>query len=163
MHPNLQIKHNVDTVSSNSVKAQMPHPTLTRVKGGPTHKQVKMVLRELTANLMVVSCSWGHTKGHLGQHKDPAIYLARNGALFDVPTAKPPAYPFVPARATAPQCEELRATNAAACKAWMTYCLVLSITRNQFTAAIINVTTPYWTIQLRVSMASICIRSSHTS
>jgi hypothetical protein len=106
-----------DTVSADSVKAQMPHPTLTRVKGEPMHKQVKVVLRELTANLMAVSCPWGHEKDHLGLLKDPAIYLARNGALFDIPAAEPPAYPVVPTGATAPQCKELWATNAAACKA----------------------------------------------
>jgi hypothetical protein len=128
-----------DTVSANSVKAQMPHPTLTRVKGEPTHKQVKVVLWELTANLMAVSCPWGHTKGHLGLLQDPAIYLACNGAPFDIPTAKPPAYPVVPSGATAPQRKELQATNAAACKAWTAYRLILSITCNQFAAAIYNV------------------------
>ncbi len=128
-----------DTVSANSVKAQMPHPTLTRIKGEPMHKQVKLVIRELTANLMAVSCPWGHEKGHLGLLQDPIIYLACNGAQFDIPTAKPPAYPTVPTRATAPQCKESQATNAAACKAWTTYCLVLFITRDHFAAAINNV------------------------
>jgi hypothetical protein len=106
-----------DTVSTDSVKAQMPHPTLTCVMGEATHEQVKVVLWELTANLMTVSCPWGHEKGHLGLLQDPAIYLAHNGALFDIPAAKPPAYPVVPAGAIAPQREELQATNAAACKA----------------------------------------------
>jgi hypothetical protein len=129
----------LDTVFANSVKAQMLRPTLTHVKGEPTHKQVKVVLRELTTNLMAVSCPWGHTKGHLGLLQDPAIYLARNRALFNIPTAKPPAYPDIPAGATAPQRKELWATNTAACKAWTTYRLVLSITRNQFAAAINNV------------------------
>jgi hypothetical protein len=62
-----------DTVSADSIKAQMPHTTLTRVLGEPTHKQIKMVIRELTANLMAVSCPWGHSKGHLGLLQDPAI------------------------------------------------------------------------------------------
>jgi hypothetical protein len=101
--------------------------------------QVKVVLRELIANLVAVSCPWGHTKGHLGLLQDPVIYLARNRALFDIPTAKHPACPIVPARATAPQCKELQATNAAVCKAWTTYCLVFSITRDQFAAAINDV------------------------
>ncbi len=81
----------------------------------------------------------GTQKGHLGLLQDPDIYLARNGAAFDIPAAKPPAYPIVPAGATAPQQEELRATNTAARKAWTTYCLVLAITRDQFAAAINNV------------------------
>jgi len=42
-----------DTVSADSIKAQMPHTTLTPVLGEPTHKQIKMVIRELTANLML--------------------------------------------------------------------------------------------------------------
>jgi hypothetical protein len=58
----------------------MLHPTLTRIKGEPTHKQVKLVIQELTANLMAVSCLWGHEKGHLGLLQDPTIYLACNGA-----------------------------------------------------------------------------------
>jgi hypothetical protein len=114
----------------------MLHLILTRIKGEPTHKQVKLVIQELTPNLMAVSCPWGHEKGHLGLLQDPTIYLACNEAQFDIPTAKPPAYPIVPTRANAPQCKELWATNAAAHKAWLTYCLVLSITRDQFAAAI---------------------------
>jgi hypothetical protein len=38
-----------------------------------------------------------------------------------------------------PNAKELQATNAATRKAWMTYCLVLSITRDQFAAAIDDV------------------------
>jgi hypothetical protein len=129
----------LDTVSADSIKAQMPHPSLTRIKGEPTHKQVKIVLRELTAMLMAVSCPWGHEKGHLGLLQDPAIYQARNGATFTIPDAKPPAYPVILVGATAPQCEELHATNAAARKAWRTYRLVLSITCGQFAAAIDDV------------------------
>ena len=71
-----------DTVSADSIKAQMPHPSLTRIKGEPTHKQVKIVLRELTANLMAVSCPWGHDEGHLRLLQDPAIYQACNGAMI---------------------------------------------------------------------------------
>jgi hypothetical protein len=51
-----------DTVSTNSIKAQMPHPILTRVQGEPMHKQLKLILRELTANHMAVSCPWDTTK-----------------------------------------------------------------------------------------------------
>jgi hypothetical protein len=128
----------LDTVSADSVKAQMPHATLTRVKGELTYKQVKVILWELTAKLMAVSCPQGHTKGHLGLLQDPAIYHAHNGALFDIPTARPPAYPVILVRVITPQCKELRSTNTAACKAWTTYRLVLSINRDQFVAAINN-------------------------
>ena len=128
-----------DTVSADSIKAQMPHTTLTRVLGEPTHKQIKMVIRELTANLMAVSCPWGHNKGHLGLLQDPAIYMARNGAAFTIPAAEPPTYPVIPIGATVPQREELCAINIAARKAWATYRLVLAITRDQFAAAINDV------------------------
>jgi hypothetical protein len=128
-----------DTVSADSIKAQMPHTILTRVLGEPTHKQVKMVIRELTANLMAVSCPWGHNKGHLGLLQDPAIYLARNGAAFTIPAAEPPTYPVIPNGANVQQREELRAINIAARKAWATYRLVLAITRDQFAAAIDDV------------------------
>ena len=114
----------------------MPHNILTRVLGEPTHKQIKMVIQELTANLTAVSCPWGHGKGHLGLLQDPTIYTARNGEAFTIPTDKPPAYPVMPNGTTAPQREELRANNIVARKAWATYKLVLSITRDQFAAAI---------------------------
>ena len=114
----------------------MPHNVLTSVLGEPRHKQIKMVIRELTANLMAVSCPWGHGKGHLGLLQDPTIYTARNGEAFTIPDDKPPAYPIMPNGATAPQREELRANNIVACKAWAAYKLVLSITCDQFAAAI---------------------------
>jgi hypothetical protein len=129
----------LDTVSADSIKAQMPHATLTKVLGEPTHKQVKMVIRELTANLMAVSCPWGLNKGHLGLLQDPAIYLARNRAAFTIPANEPTIHPVIPAGATTQAREELRANNIAARKAWATYCLVLAITRNQFAAAINDV------------------------
>ncbi len=49
----------------------------------------------------------------------------------------------MPNGTTAPQREELRATNLVARKAWATYKLVLAITRDQFAAAIDDV---YYTI-----------------
>jgi hypothetical protein len=64
-----------DAVSAKGIKAQMPHPILTCVFGEPTYKQVKTVIRKLSANLMAISCPWGHSKGHLGLLQDPAIYL----------------------------------------------------------------------------------------
>ena len=129
-----------DTVSTtvSRPKCHTPPSHTSNVKGEPTHKQVKIVLWELTANLMAVSCPWGHEKDHLGLLQDPAIYQARNGAAFTIHAAEPPAYPVVPVGA-APQRKELCATNAATRKAWMTYRLVLSITRDQFAAAINDV------------------------
>ena len=123
-----------DTVSADSIKAQILHTTLTRVLGEPTHKQVKMVIRELTTNLMAVSCPWGHNKGHLGLLQDPAIYLAHNSAAFTIPANEPPTYPLIPQAR-----EELRATNISVRNVWATYRLVLAITRDQFAAAIDDV------------------------
>ena len=103
-----------DTVSADSIKAQMPHAILTRVLGEPIHKQVKIVIRELTANLMAVSCPWGHNKGHLGLLQDPAIYLAQNGDVYTIPAAESPTYPVIPNGANVQQREELRSINIAA-------------------------------------------------
>ncbi len=114
----------------------MPHPIFTRVFGKPTHKQVKTVIRKLSANVMAISCPWGHSKGHLGLLQDPAIYLACNGEAFNIPHAEPPAYPVIPAGTTTANHEELRTINMAPCKAWNTYKMVLTITCNQFAAAI---------------------------
>ncbi len=117
----------------------MPHPVLTRVLGEPTHKQLKLILCKLTANLMAVSCPWGHNKGHLGLLQDPALYLAQNGASFDIPAAKPPLYPIVPAGTTAHQCKELWAQNTSEHKVWTTYRLVRAITCYQFASTIADV------------------------
>jgi hypothetical protein len=137
-----------DIVSAKGIKAQMSHPILTRVFGKPIHKQVKMVIRELSANLMAISCPWGHSKGHLGLLQDPAIYLARNGEAFNIPHIEPPAYPVISANTMSAKWEELRATIAATRKAWNTYKMVLAITCNQFMAAIDNV---YYAILDKVS------------
>jgi hypothetical protein len=122
-----------------ALKAQIPHPILTCVFCELTHEQVKMVIRELSANLMAIFCPWGHSKGHLGLRQDPAIYLACNGEVFSIPNIEPPAYTVIPAGAMTTKCKELHATNAAACKARNTFKMVLTITRNQFTAAIKDV------------------------
>jgi hypothetical protein len=53
-------------VSAESIKAQMPHVTLTQILGKPSHCQLKQLEHELTADLMVVPCPWGHNRGHLG-------------------------------------------------------------------------------------------------
>jgi hypothetical protein len=53
------------------------------------------------------------------------------------PHIEPPAYPVIPAGATTANREELCTTNAAICKAWNTYKMVLTITCDQF-AAVIN-------------------------
>jgi hypothetical protein len=64
-----------DTVSAESVWAQMPHGTLTHITGKPTHKQLKILEKELAANIMAIPCPWGHGKGHLGLLQDPVFYL----------------------------------------------------------------------------------------
>jgi hypothetical protein len=58
---------------------------------------------------------------------------------FNIPEIEPPAYPVIPASATTAKREELGATNAAACKAWTTYKMVLTIMHNRFVAAIDDV------------------------
>jgi hypothetical protein len=128
-----------DTISAKGIQAQMPHPILTRVFGEPTHEQVKMVIHELSANLMAIFCPWGHSKGHLGLLQDPAIYLAHNGEAFNIPHNEPPAYPVMPAGATTAKCKELYIINPAARKAWNTHKMVLTITRDRFAAAIDNI------------------------
>ncbi len=130
-------------MSAEGINAQKPHPILTHVFGEPTHKQVKTIIRELLPNLTAIFCPWGHSKGHVGLLQDPAIYLACNGEAFNITNIKPPAYPFIPEGATTTKCEEPRATNAVACKAWNTYEMVLTITHDQFAAAINNI---YYTV-----------------
>jgi hypothetical protein len=129
-----------NTVSTNSIKAQIPHPVLTRVLGEPTHKQLKLILRKLTTNLMAVSCPWGHNKGHPGLLQDPALYLAQNGASFDIPAAEPPLYPVVPAVPPPINARNYRHRTPLHAKhglpTALSYRLVRTITHNQFDAAI---------------------------
>ena len=152
-----------DTVSADSIKAQMPHAILTRVLGEPTHKQVKMVIRELTANLMAVSCPWGHNKGHLELLQDPAIYLARNGDAYTIPAAEPPTYPVIPIGATVQQREELRAINIAAQKHGLpTASSSPSLETSSLPPSTMS-TTPFSMIQRKDSTASTSARWSNTS
>jgi hypothetical protein len=81
---------------------------------------------------MVISCPWGHSKGHLGQLQDPAIYLAHNREAFNIPPNEPPVYPIIPAGTMTAKRKELRAPNAAAHKALNTYKMILTITRDRF-------------------------------
>jgi hypothetical protein len=100
-----------NTVSAKSIKAQMPHITLTRILCEPSHCQFKQLERELTTNLMAVPCPWGHNKGHLGLLQDPVLYLQCNGAAFTIPAAAPPAYPIILDGATTAERKEQRANN----------------------------------------------------
>ena len=59
--------------------------------------------------------------------------------MSNIPNIEPPAYPVIPAGTMTTNRKELRATNTAACKAWNTYKMVLTITHNQFAVAINNV------------------------
>jgi hypothetical protein len=128
-----------DLVSTESIKAQMPHVILTRILGKPSHRQLKQLEHGLTTNLMVVPCPWGHSKGHLGLLQDPVLYLQRNNAAFTISAAAPPGYPIIVAGATTAKHEEQCVNNISACKAWSTYMIVHTITRDQFAASIDNV------------------------
>jgi hypothetical protein len=152
-----------DAVSVKGIKAQMPHLILTCVSGEPTHKQIKTVIHELLANLIAISCPWGHSKSHLGLLQDPAIYLAHNEEAFNIPHVKPPAYPVIPAGATTADREELRDTNAATCKAWNTYKMVLTITRDHLRRQSTTSTMLFLTTPPKVSMPSISAPLSCTS
>ena len=127
-----------DTISADSIRAQMPHTTLTRVTGELMHKLLKLLEKELAANLMAIPCPWGHGKGHLGLLQDLVLYLQCNGAAFDIPDAVPPDYPINPPAAL-PASEAAHAANLVERKAWNTYLVVAAIARDQFAAAIDDV------------------------
>ncbi len=107
-----------DTVSAKSIRAQMPYGTgtLTRITGELTHKQLRILEKELATNLMAIPCPWGHGKGHLGLLQDPVLYLQRNGTSYTVSGAVPPDYP-INLPAAAPVREAARAANLAKRKA----------------------------------------------
>jgi hypothetical protein len=128
----------LDTVSTDSFRAQMPNATLMRINREPTHKLLKILEKELTANLMAIPCPWGHGKGHLGLLQDPVLYLQRSGAAFTIPVAAPPDYP-INALTAVPACKAAQAATIPEQKAWDTYLIVASITRDQFAAAVHDV------------------------
>ncbi len=128
-----------DTVSAKSIKAQMPHVTMMRILGKPSHHQLKQLKRKLTSNLMAIPCPWGHNKGHLGLLQDPILYLQHNGAAFTIPAAAPLAYRVIMAGTTTAEHKPQRANNISACKAWSTYIIVHTITWDQFAASIDDV------------------------
>jgi hypothetical protein len=127
-----------DTVSAKSIRAQMPYGTLTRITGKPTHKQLQILKKELAANFMAIPCPWGHRKGYLGLLQDPVLYLQCNGASYTVPGMAPPDYPII-LPAAAPARKAARAANLTKRKAWNSYIIVHTITRDQFAVAIDNV------------------------
>ena len=73
------------SISAKSILAQMPHHNLTRISGQPTHADLKILKKELAANLMAIPCPWGHNKGYLGLIQDPAICLQQNRGAYNTP------------------------------------------------------------------------------
>jgi hypothetical protein len=125
-------------VSAKSIKAQMPHVTLARILGKPSHCQLKQPEHEFTTNLMALPCPWGQNKGLLGLLQDPVLYLQCNSAAFTIPAAALLAYPVIMAGATAKR-KEQHANNISACKAWSTYMIFHTITWDQIAASINDV------------------------
>ena len=54
----------------------MPHQTLTKINGEPTHVAMKKLEKELAANLIAVQCPWDHGRGYLGERLPAAIFQA---------------------------------------------------------------------------------------
>ncbi len=126
-------------VSRESVQALMPHQSLTKINGEPTHAAMKKLEKELAANLIAVHCPWGHGRGYLGELLPAALFQARYGAAYTPPAASPPAYPVIPPGATVAAREELRATNDEAQQNWQTMLHVRRIAVNLAAAAIDDV------------------------
>ena len=123
-------------IARDKVQALMPHQTLTKIQGEPTHKAIRKLEKELAANLIAVPCSWGVNKGHLGELHDPATFLARNGAPYAPPATAPPAYPDMPVGATTAAREQIRAEHELAQNDWQTLQHVRRIAVNLVAAAV---------------------------
>jgi ribosomal protein S10 len=114
----------------------MPHQSLTKIIGEPTHTAMKKLEKELASNLIAVDCPWGINRGYLGELLPAAIFQVRYGAAYTPPAAAPPAYPVIPPGATTAAQEELRATNEEAQKNWQTMLHVRRIAVNLASEAI---------------------------
>ena len=108
-------------ITCESVLALMPHHTLTKIDGEPTHKAIKRLEKELGSNLIAVPCPWGCNKGHLGILQDAAIFAQLNGGPFTPPVQAPPTYPDIPPAALTTQCKCLQADNEKAQRTWATF------------------------------------------
>ena len=126
-------------VSRESTQALMPHQSLTKIIGEPTHAAMKKLEKELAANLIAVACPWGVGRGYLGELLPAAIFQARYGAPYTPPAAAPPAYPVIPPGATTALREELRATNEEAQQHWQTMLHVRRLAVNLASEAIENI------------------------
>eukprot|EP00804_Cyclotella_cryptica_P001474 CCRYP_003697-RA/>CCRYP_003697-RA protein AED:0.54 eAED:0.23 QI:0/0/0/0.5/1/1/2/0/223 len=65
-------------VSWESVQALMPHQSLRKINGEPTHVAMKKLEKEFTTNLIAVQCPWGHGQGYLGELLPAALFQASN-------------------------------------------------------------------------------------
>ena len=117
-------------ISREAVLALMPHQTLTKISGEPTHAAMKRLEKELAANLIAVECPWGNGHGYLGELLPAAIYTARYGAAYAPPAAAPPAYPVLPPGTTTAVREALKAQNEEDQKHWQTMVHVRRISVN---------------------------------
>ena len=126
-------------ISREAVLALMPHQTLTKINGEPTHTAMKKLEKELAANLIAVESPWGLGRGYLGELLPTAIYAARYGAAYTPPAAAPPAYPAIPPGATTALREQLKATNEEEQKHWQTMMHVRRIAVNLAAEAIEDV------------------------
>ena len=126
-------------VSWESIQALMPHQTLMKINGEPTHVTMKKLEKELAANLIAIQCPWGHGRGYLGELLPAALFQARYGAAYTPPAAAPPAYPVIPPGSATVAREELRATNEEAQQNWQTMLHVCRIAVNLAADAIEDV------------------------
>ena len=83
----------VDTVSAESIRAQMPHGTLTHITGDPTHKQLKILKKELAANFMAIPCPWGKEKVTSASSKTLFYTFNKTAPLL---SSLPPLLPTIP-------------------------------------------------------------------
>jgi hypothetical protein len=128
-----------DTVSAKSIWAQMPHGTLTRIIGEPTHKQLKILKKELAANLMAIPCPWGHGKGHLGLLQSGPCSLPSTKWRHICCAHHSAIQVSNQSTCRRPDMRSSLCHQPAKRKAWNIYIIIRTITCNQFAAAINDV------------------------
>ncbi len=63
-------------ISRESIQALMPHQSLMKINGEPTHVAMKRLKKELASNLIAVYCPWGHGCGYLSKLSPAALFQA---------------------------------------------------------------------------------------
>ena len=94
------------TTPTNTSTLSYPHPTLTPLHGKPTNTNLKLLCKEVYANVRaILSTQGGGNHGHMGLIMTAAQYASINAIAFVLP-AHPGGAPFMEPHHRLPDCQD---------------------------------------------------------